>query len=301
MNRRDFMQLLSLGVSTAVMPSIGHTKNQEIINNLKTFPNTQKMPVVFLGHGDPMYAIEPNEFTHNFEKLAQKLPKPQAVLCISAHWQTLGSWLTAMPKPKTIHDFGGFPQALFDVQYPANGSPELANITQEMLTKKGFATHLDHQEWGLDHGTWSVLKYIFPLADVPIIQMSLDRHKTPLEHYTLAKELSALRRKGVLIVGSGNIVHNLRKLAFGSTGYFGYDWALEADEKIRHLILKGDHKSLMDYKSLGEAVKLAIPTEEHYLPLLYILALQEKTDEIDIFNHKAVEGSITMTSVAVGV
>ncbi len=300
MNRRQFNHLLGAGLASMILPTFGKDNNSQLLAQLNRFPSTEKMPVLFLGHGDPMYAIKPNDFTRNFERVAKKLPKPSAILCISAHWESKGSWLTAMPKPRTIHDFYGFPKALYDVQYPAAGSPALAGVTHNLLLENGVDAHLDHSEWGLDHGTWSVLKYFFPLADVPVVQLSLDHYKSPQAHYDIAKQLTALRRKGVLIVGSGNIVHNLRRLAHGKTA-FGYDWALEADEKVRNAILQGNHKDLINYENQGEAMKLAVPTAEHYLPLLYVLALQEKNDGIEIFNQKPVEGSITMTSVALGV
>lgn len=303
MNRRQFSMLLGLGASAAAFPQWGNAMNTQLFEQLKQFPDTAKMPVLFLGHGSPMFAIEPNQFTQNFQRIVKKIPQPTAILCISAHWESQGSWLTAMPKPRTIHDFYGFPKALYDVQYPADGSPELAGITQQILQQRGVDAHLDDSEWGLDHGTWSVLKYLYPEADVPVVQLSIDHYKSPQQHYDLAKQLAVLRRKGVLIVGSGNAVHNLRMLARGKseTEIFGYDWALEADEKIRQAVISGNHRFLTSIENQGEAFKLAIPTAEHYLPLLYALAVQERGDSVEIFNEYPVEGSITMTSVAIGV
>lgn len=277
-----------------------HVLNAQALELLKQFPDTEPMPVLFLGHGSPMYAITDTEFGRTIASLAGKIPRPRAILCISAHWETRGTWLTAMPQPRTIHDFGGFPQALFDVQYPASGCPELAQATQQIITSATVG--LDEQEWGLDHGTWSVLRHLYPHADIPVVQMSLDHFKSPQAHYDLAKELSALRRKGVLIVGSGNIVHNLRMLAWDrkDTEAFGFDWALDTDERVKSAIERGDHAYLIDFHNNGEGFKLSIPTAEHYLPLLYTLALQEKSDNVLIFNDKAVQGSLTMTSVAWG-
>jgi len=260
---------------------------------------TQKMPVLFLGHGSPMNAIEENEFVAGFRNIAKSIPKPNAILCVSAHWETKGTFVTAMEQPKTIHDFGGFPKALYDVQYPAPGSPELANETKSLITKVNI--ELD-QKWGLDHGAWSVIKHMYPAADVPVIQMSLDYYQTPQYHYDLMKELAALRKKGVLIIGSGNMVHNLHEVAWDKfdADNFAFDWAVEASEKMKMYILNGDHKNLINYRCHGPAFELAIPTPEHYLPLLYAMALKEENEEVHLFNDKAVAGSLTMTSVKIG-
>ncbi|MCB0585200.1 MAG: 4,5-DOPA dioxygenase extradiol, partial [Phaeodactylibacter sp.] len=207
--------------------------------------------------------------------------------------------VTAMEMPRTIHDFGGFPKALFDVQYPAPGSPGVAKEAQSLITKTEVG--LD-DKWGLDHGAWSVIKHLYPEADVPVIQLSLDYNKPAKYHYELARELATLRRKGVLIVGSGNMVHNLRMVAWTQLDEpgFGYDWAIEANEKMKKFILTGDHQQLIDYGAQGRAFQLAIPTPEHYLPLLYALALKEEDEEVSLFNDKAVGGSLTMTSVKIG-
>ncbi|QGW29981.1 4,5-DOPA dioxygenase extradiol [Phnomibacter ginsenosidimutans] len=265
----------------------------------QSFTNTATMPVLFLGHGSPMNAIEENEFVAGFRKTGQSLPRPQAILCISAHWETRGTFVTAMEQPRTIHDFGGFPQALFAVQYPAPGSPELARITQEIITQTPVG--LDEQ-WGLDHGAWSVIKHLYPDADVPVIQMSIDYTQGPAYHYELGRQLAALRNKGVLIVGSGNMVHNLRMVAWNKldTPGFGYDWALEAREKMNAAILRGDHQTLVNFQQQGRAFDLAIPSPEHYLPLLYTLGLQQKGEAISLFNDQALGGSLTMTSVKIG-
>jgi len=260
--------------------------------------DNKRMPVLFVGHGSPMNAIEDNEFSKSWENMGKTLPKPRAILCISAHWETKGTYITAMKNPKTIHDFGGFPRQLFEVEYPAPGDPELAAETKNKITKTEAG--LD-EKWGLDHGCWSVLRKMYPKADIPVVQLSLDYSKTPQFHYDLGKELSALRKKGVLIIGSGNIVHNLGMVAWDKMDNpgFGYDWAIEANEKTKKFILSGDHKSLINYDKLGKSFELAIPTNEHFLPLLYILALKEDGEKITFFNDKAVGGSLFMTSVLI--
>jgi 4,5-DOPA dioxygenase extradiol len=269
---------------------------EKVTTSLETTPD---MPVLFLGHGSPMNAIEDNVFVRGWHEIGKAIPKPKAILCISAHWETRGTYVTAMENPRTIHDFGGFPQKLFEVQYPAPGSPQVAQEAQKVVTKTEVG--LD-QQWGLDHGCWSVVKHLYPDADVPVIQMSLDYLQGPQYHYELGRELAALRRKGVLIVGSGNLVHNLQRVAWNKlneAGY-GYDWALEAKDKMKGLLEKGDHQALINYKSLGKAFELSVPTPEHFLPLLYILALQGKDEKPMIFNDQAIAGSLTMTSVKIG-
>jgi len=255
---------------------------------------TEKMPVLFLGHGNPMNAIIENEFAHGWQQMGKSLPLPHAILCVSAHWETKGTYATAMKQPKTIHDFYGFPKALFDVEYPAPGSPVLATETKNAVTKTEVG--LD-DDWGLDHGCWSVLKHLYPKADVPVVQVSLDYTKPAQWHYELAKELASLRNKGVLIIGSGNIVHNLRMIDFHNPG--GFDWAIEANTKMKRLIETRNHQSLINYSSLGKEVQLSIPTPEHYLPLLYTLALQEENETISFFNDKTEVGSISMTSIKI--
>ena len=261
-------------------------------------PNSEKMPVLFIGHGSPMNAIEENEFVQGWREVGRSLPKPGLILCISAHWETSGTWVTAMPKPVTIHDFGGFPAELYRVEYPAPGSPETASLVKSLVKKAEVG--LD-EKWGLDHGAWSVIRRLYPEADVPVIQLSLDYYQSPEYHYNLAKELSSLRNKGVLIIGSGNIVHNLGLVSWdklNEPGY-GFDWAIEANEKIKKFILNNDHKSLIDYKLQGRAINLAVPTPEHFLPLLYSLALKEEDESVKIFNDKAIAGSLTMTSIVI--
>jgi 4,5-DOPA dioxygenase extradiol len=263
-----------------------------------SFSNTEKMPVLFLGHGSPMNAIEENQFVAGFRDLAKSLPQPNAILCISAHWFTKGTKVTAMVMPRTIHDFGGFPQALFDVQYPAQGSPELAAATKELLLPT--AVELD-EHWGLDHGAWSVIKHLYPEANVPVIQLSIDYTKSGQYHFELAQKLSALRTKGILIIGSGNIVHNLGLVDFRNfdKDNYGYDWAIEARETINNYLLDGNFQPLIDFEKQNKAFQLAIPTPEHYLPLIYTLGLKGKSEELSLFNDKLLAGSLSMTSVKI--
>lgn len=261
--------------------------------------NIDRLPVLFLGHGSPMNAIEENEFVAGFRRIGKEIPKPSAVLCVSAHWETRGTFVTAMEKPRTIHDFGGFPKALYEVQYPAPGDPGLAMETKNLLTGKEVGLN---DSWGLDHGAWSVIRHLYPDADIPVIQMSLDYNMSPQDHYDLAKELSPLRRRGVLIVGSGNIVHNLNLVAWDKLDSvdYGFEWALEAREKLNGMILTDNHPALINYNRLGRSVQLSIPTPEHYLPLLYVLALKERGENVTLFNDKPVAGSLTMTSLKIG-
>lgn len=294
MKRRSF-----IGSALLIPLALKAMKSNEI-NQLITFgENTPRMPVLFVGHGSPMNAIEENEFVEGWRNIGKTIPRPKAILCVSAHWETKGTFVTAVPRPQTIHDFGGFPKALFDVQYPAPGSPELANETKQTITKT--VVGLD-EKWGLDHGAWSVIKNIYPNADVPVIEMSLDYSQGPQYHYELAKELASLRNKGVLIIGSGNLVHNLRLVAWDKMNEpeYGFDWAIQANDKFKQLIQSGNHKELINYTTLGREVQLAVPSPDHYLPLLYTLALKEENETVSFFNDKAVMGSLTMTSVCIG-
>lgn len=257
-----------------------------------TLRSSEKMPVVFVGHGSPMNAIEDNAYSKGWLNLGHELPRPSAILCISAHWETRGTYVTAMEHPKTIHDFGGFPKELFAVQYPAEGSPELAEETKSIITKTDIL--FDHDHWGLDHGCWSVVKNMYPNADIPVIQMSIDHFKSPQWHYELAREMASLRNKGVLILGSGNMVHNLR-LVNWSDMYAKYDWTESINAQFKNLIADRNHQPLINYQSLGKEAQLAVPTPEHYLPMLYTLGLQEPKDEISFFNDDS-WGPISMTS-----
>ena len=292
MHRSKFLQIM--GGSTI---SLSTLSSLDIL--LNTLAETAlKMPVLFVGHGSPMNAIEENEFTLYWKKLAAEIEKPKAVLCISAHWLTRGTFVTAMNHPKTIHDFGGFPQALFDVNYPAPGNPALAEETAKLITSTSVG--LDH-EWGLDHGTWSIVKNMYPNAEIPVLQLSIDYSQPAQYHYDLAKQLSALRKKGVLIIGSGNMVHNLGMVAWDKLNEsFGFDWAIEMNSIFKKKIEENDHTALIQYEKLSSAAKLAVPTPDHYYPLLYTLGLKEEKDSISFFNDKPVAGSLTMTSVKFG-
>jgi 4,5-DOPA dioxygenase extradiol len=261
----------------------------------RTFPDTPPVPLLFLGHGSPMNAIEENEFTKTWHAIGASLPLPRAILCISAHWETNGTFVTAMESPPTIHDFGGFPEELSEVTYPAPGSPELAAKTKALVTRA--VVELD-RTWGLDHGCWSVAKHLYPDAGIPVIQMSLDRTKPARWHYELARELSPLREKGILILGSGNIVHNLGIMNWRTPGE-GYDWAVAANERLKGLIREHHHDELMNYGSLGKEVQLGVPTPEHYIPLMYILGLQREGEAVQFSNDKTVYGSVAMTSVQI--
>jgi 4,5-DOPA dioxygenase extradiol len=292
MKRSNFIK------SLAILPFMTTTTKLSALKKLTdSFTATEKMPVLFLGHGSPMNAITDNNFVAEFKKLGKTLQTPKAILCISAHWETKGTFVTAMEFPKTIHDFGGFPQALHDVQYPAPGSPELAREVQNIVT--GTTIELD-DKWGLDHGSWTVIKHLYPKANVPVIQMSLDYTKPAQYHYDLAKELASLREKGVLIVGSGNMVHNLGMMAWDKLSEpYAFDWAIEVSEKMKSYILNGDHQKLIEYKKNGKAFDLAIPTPDHYLPLIYAMALKNENETVSLFNDEPLAGSLTMTSVKI--
>ena len=293
MNRTDFLKILALVPLTAAGMKLNYLHKVS-----ETLEKSDEMPVLFLGHGSPMNAIEENEFVRGFRQVGTSIPKPSAIICISAHWETKGTYVTAMEHPKTIHDFGGFPKQLFEVEYPAPGDPVLARETKELVKKTQVG--LD-EKWGLDHGAWSVIKHLYPKADVPIIQMSIDYTQPAQYHYDLAKELSSLRKKGVLIIGSGNMVHNLGMLAWDrlQDSEYGYDWALEASTKMKQYILNGDFKPLINFRNQGRAFDLAIPTPEHYLPLIYALGLKGEKEKISLFNDKALAGSLTMTSLKI--
>ena len=292
MDRKSFLQILGL------TPLLAMTNLNELYKTSQALSNTEKMPVLFLGHGNPMNAIEENQFVDGFRNVAKTLPKPNAILCISAHWFTNGTKVTAMEMPKTIHDFGGFPQALFDVQYPAKGSPILAKETKELLLPT--AVELD-EKWGLDHGAWSVIKHLYPDANIPVIQLSIDYTKPAQHHFDLAQKLNALRNKGILIIGSGNIIHNLKLVDFSNfeKDNYGYEWAIEARETINSYLLNGNYKPLIDYEKQTKAIQLAIPTPDHYLPLIYTLGLKQKNESLSLFNDKLVAGSLSMTSLKI--
>ncbi|MEI7661652.1 MAG: 4,5-DOPA dioxygenase extradiol [Bacteroidota bacterium] len=294
MDRKKFLQVLSS------MPASGLAKKVADLKKITaSLPSSGLMPVLFLGHGSPMNALDDSQYVQGWKMVGLSVPNPKAILCISAHWETNGTYVTAMEHPRTIHDFGGFPRELFEVQYPAPGSPELAKEVVNLVTKNTVGPD---EQWGLDHGCWSLLKVLYPKADIPVIQMSLDYSQPAQYHYDLGRELASLRKKGVLIIGSGNLVHNLGMVAWEKIeeAEYGFDWALEADATMKKFIVAGDHRQLVDYKSQGKAFDLAIPTPEHFLPLLYILALQEEQDNVYIFNDKVVLGSLSMTCVKIG-
>ena len=255
----------------------------------------QRIPVLFIGHGSPMNAIEETPFTAIWREIAVAIPRPKAILCVSAHWETDGTKVTAMPSPRTIHDFYGFPDELFQIQYPAPGAPALADRVVELL---GSAEVKLDESWGLDHGSWSVLRRIYPEADIPVLQLSLDRKKSPHEQVAMAKQLLPLRDEGVLIIGSGNIVHNLSLIRWHDNT--PYPWAFEFNALATGLIIAGETDRLTDYPSLGEAARLSIPTNEHYLPLLYALALRTPEDPVSFFADQVVLGSLSMQSVRIG-
>jgi 4,5-DOPA dioxygenase extradiol len=257
------------------------------------------MPVLFVGHGSPMNAIEDNEFTKEWKNIARRIPKPAAILMVSAHWETKGTFVTAMEKPKTIHDFGGFPKELYAQQYPAKGSPWLASETQKITVNHQVDLNTS---WGLDHGAWSVLKHLYPNADIPVVQLSLDYTKGAQWHYDLGMQLQALRKKSVLIIGSGNMVHSFKHAKFSGdfNRHLGHDWAIEANESFKKLIIENDIKSLVNYQSYSKALDLSVPTPDHYLPMLYSLSLKNKKDEFTFFNDAVIVGSFSMTSFLMG-
>ncbi len=295
MERRDFMKTCAAGVVGLSAGAIT-TGSLSALDELDQLPTAERLPALFVGHGSPMNAIEENAFTKEWQTLGKTLPTPKAILCISAHWLTRGETrVTAMKKPRTIHDFGGFPKKLYEQQYPAPGSPELAKQAVELVQK----THVKKDdEWGLDHGTWSVLLPMFPKAEFPVVQLSIDYGKPMKYHFELARELRKLREKGVLIVGSGNLVHNLRELKMGADPY---DYSVEFEKKMLEAIRAEDFQAVVDYASLGKVAKQAHPTPDHFIPLLYSLAVKEKGEAMTTFNEAFDMGSISMTSFAIGV
>ncbi|HSB92448.1 MAG TPA: 4,5-DOPA dioxygenase extradiol [Flavitalea sp.] len=293
MKRNEFIKSVATGVAGITTLSAFN----QFTGSLKE--QGQLMPVLFVGHGSPMNGIEDTEFSRRWAKMATEIPVPAAVLVVSAHWFTTGTKITAMNFPKTIHDFGGFPKELYDVQYPAPGDPALARETANLL--HSAKVELDH-DWGLDHGAWTIIRHMYPKANIPVLQLSIDYSKGAQYHYDLAKELYALRQKGVLIIGSGNMVHNLRMVAWDrlNDNSYAYDWAAEMNQKFKQLIADGNHQPLINYSSMGKEALLSIPTPEHYLPLMYTLGLKGAKEDVSFFNDKAVGGSLTMTSVKIG-
>ena len=258
---------------------------------------SERMPAIFFGHGNPMNALTDNPFTKAWAEIGRGIPKPKAILCISAHWYVPAVAVTAMEQPRTIHDFGGFPRELFEVQYPAAGEPAIAKRVNELL---GGNVIQDDESWGLDHGTWSVLCHVFPDADIPVVQLSINETEPARFHYELASNFTPLRDEGVLIIGSGNLVHNLHTYAWGKHDVEPFDWAVRFESRARELMLAGDHSPLIDYESLGRDATLSAPTPDHYLPLLYILALQRGDDTVTFPIEGFDGGSISMLSVQIG-
>ncbi len=275
------------------------------LDRVASLQKSDRLPVLFLGHGSPMNAIGDNEYRRSWQALGaefgSKMARPQLILCISAHWLTQGWWLTGMNHPKTIHDFGGFPQELFDQQYPAPGDAAAARAISHVVRQRASEPlGLDISDWGLDHGTWSVLKPMFPDADIPVIQLSMDYSRAPEEHYALAQQLKSLRERGVLIVGSGNIVHNLRQMQRGAAASQAYDWALEFDQTIGGYLQQGNLAALQNFQTLGALATMAHPTYEHYLPLLYTAGAVDAKEPMRFFNTSFQGGSISMRSVVWG-
>jgi 4,5-DOPA dioxygenase extradiol len=292
-----------MGLAGAILTG-GSLMNEsvEAAAGLKSLAKSPRMPVLFLGHGSPMNAIQDNEYRRSWQSLGaefgKSLPRPQLVLCISAHWLTRGWWLTGMAQPKTIHDFGGFPQELFDQQFPAPGAPEVAQQIAQGIRQPEVG--LDKSEWGFDHGTWSVLKPMFPQADIPVIQLSMDYARPPAEHFALGQQLKGLRERGVLIVGSGNIVHNLRATRREASAIQAYDWAIEFDNRIAAQLQKGDLAGLAEFQKLGQVAQLAHPTYDHYLPLLHAAGAVDAKEPVRFFNANYQSASISMRSVVWG-
>lgn len=256
-----------------------------------------RMPAIFFGHGNPLNALQTNDWTEGWRRLGREMPRPEAIVCVSAHWYLPATLVTAQDAPRTIHDFGGFPKPLYEVQYPAPGAPHLVARLQELLSPAAVAadTH-----WGLDHGTWSVLVHVFPDADVPVVQMSIDETQPASFHYGLGRRLAPLREEGVLLMGSGNLVHNLHAYAWGRSTPEPYDWAVRFERLARETIVANDHQPLIDYESLGRDASLSAPTPDHYLPLLYVLGTQQPGDAVAFPVEGIDGGSVSMLTVQIG-
>jgi len=255
------------------------------------------MPVVFFGHGNPMNALQDNDYTRGWTAIGREVPRPSAILSVSAHWYISGTSVTAMPAPRTIHDFGGFPPELYRIEYPAPGDPALAGRVRDLLSP--VSVPLDG-DWGLDHGTWTVLRHVFPRADVPVVQLSIDKRQPAKYHFDIGKRLSSLRDEGVLIVGSGNLVHNLHAYAWGRHAAEPYDWTVRFEDKARELLLTGNDSPLIAYETLGREAALSVPTPDHYLPLLYVIALRRESDSIRFPVEGVDGGSVSMLAVRIG-
>lgn len=294
MLRRYFLGFLSGGVVMSAVKLNSLNELGEIFSKKK---KSKTLPALFLGHGSPMNAIEDNRFTRSLNALGEAMARPEAILVISAHWMTEGTWITHMDRPKTIHDFHGFPQQLFDVQYPAPGRPDIAEAIQKDIVDPKI--HLDHEAWGLDHGTWAVLRHMYPDANIPVMQLSIYMSQPPEYHLKLGQELAKLREKGILIVGSGNIVHNLRKIRWENNPT-PYDWALEFDDWTKQKLLGRDFKALQNDFLKMEAGKLSVPSMDHYYPLLYVLGASNPKDELSFEYEEIQNASISMRSFSFG-
>jgi 4,5-DOPA dioxygenase extradiol len=255
------------------------------------------MPAIFFGHGNPLNALQGNEYTNAWRTIGQRIKRPSAIVSVSAHWYIPGTFVTAMTRPRTIHDFGGFPRELYEVKYPAPGNPELAEHVKELLATAKVG--LDHS-WGLDHGTWSVLCHVFPDADIPVVQLSIDETQPAAFHYELAQRLVSLRDEDVLVMGSGNLVHNLHTYAWGQHAAEPFEWAIRFEEEVKSYLLAAHHLPLVAYETMGRDALLSVPTPEHYLPLLYVIALQRRTDQITFPVQGVDGGSISMLAVQIG-
>ena len=255
------------------------------------------MPAIFFGHGNPLNALQRNDYTSSWASIGQAIPRPKAVLAVSAHWYLPGTAVTAMPTPRTIHDFGGFPRELYEVKYPAPGDPDLAQRVKGLLAPIPVGLDL---RWGLDHGTWSVLRHVFPGADVPVVQLSIDETQPPASHYEIGKRLATLRDEGILVIGSGNLVHNLHTYAWGQHAVEPFDWAVRFEKFARNLLLKGEDAPLIEYEALGSDAMLSAPTPDHYLPLLYVLGLRRPGERVSFPVEGFDGGSISMLTVQIG-
>jgi 4,5-DOPA dioxygenase extradiol len=293
MQRKAFIKLIGIAPFGLGMNNL--SKLEKFSDSLDDSP---RMPVLFIGHGSPMNALQDNEFVRGFKNISKSLPRPAAILCISAHWYVKGTMVTAMEMPRTIHDFYGFPEELYRQQYLAKGDPALADETSQLL--KPTEVELD-EDWGLDHGTWTILKHMYPDADIPVLQLSIDYTRSSEYHFELAGRLASLRDKGVLIIGSGNIIHNLRLVDFQNMhrDNYGFDWAVEAREILNRHILEGNYRPLLAHQDLGRSIQLAVPTPDHYLPLIYTLGLKQAREQIELFNDKLLAGSLSMTSLKI--
>ena len=268
------------------------------VNEIEKLAETEiKMPALFIGHGSPMNAIEQNDFTQTLQNLGQSLIKPKAILCISAHWTTKGTFVDISPNPKMIYDIYGFPKELYNLKYPADGAPIIANEISKTITHTTIQKSTD---WGLDHGTWSILTHLYPQAHIPTFQLSIDYHQPMQYHYDLAKQLNIFRKKGVLIIGSGNLTHNLKIIDFHDINATPRDWALEFDAKIKEFINDKNHKGVIDFEKIGSSSQLAVPEPSHFIPLIYTLALQDNKDEIDYFYDKFHYGTLSMRCLKIG-